>query len=152
MNPANSSSLWVDLPMLSKSNPHSYLQCARKLWLEHPQPELAGEDDSSTRRREIDGNLVGEKARSQLGDDFIWLPGHSDKAVAAEQAKLLLQKAPHLSAPEMPMMHGGLSARASALVRHSDGYILAQAGRPQASAALPRKQFEISREVHRSGL
>ena len=46
--------------MLSKSNLQSYLQCPRKLWLEHHRPELAAAGDQSTRQREMDGNLIGK--------------------------------------------------------------------------------------------
>ena len=110
--------------MLSKSNLQSYLQCARKLWLEQHKPELADADRSSTRRRELDGNLVGEMARLQLGNDFIWPPGGADQVGAAEEAKGLLQQWPGLSAAEVPMVHGGLYARADALVRDESGYAL----------------------------
>jgi CRISPR/Cas system-associated exonuclease Cas4 (RecB family) len=110
--------------MLSKSDLQSYLQCPRKLWLERHHPELADADDSSSRRRELDGNLVGAKARTQLGEGFIWLPAHDDPASAADEAKALLRQSPHLSATEVPMAHAGLYARADALVRDADGYIL----------------------------
>ena len=110
--------------MLSKSNLQSYLQCRRKLWLERHSPELADADDSATRRREIDGNLVGEKARSQLGKDVIWPPGCDDHTMAAETAKSLLNQSPGRSAVEVPMVHGDLYARADALVRENDGYVL----------------------------
>jgi hypothetical protein len=110
--------------MLSKSELQSYLQCPRKLWLERQHPELADADDSSGRRREIDGNLVGAKARAQLGDGFIWPPGSDDQTVAAEEAQSLLRQSPRLSAAEVPMVHRGLYARADALVSDGDGYIL----------------------------
>lgn len=110
--------------MLSKSELQSYLQCPRKLWLERQLPELADADDSSIRRREIDGNLVGAKARAQLGEGFIWPPGRDDQTVAAEEAQSLLRQSPRLSAAEVPMVHGGLYARADALVSDGDGYIL----------------------------
>ena len=110
--------------MLSKSNLQSYLQCPRKLWLEHYRPELATAGDNSTRQRELDGNLVGEMSRAQLGDDFIWPPGGKDKVAAAENAKLLLSQSPGLSAVEVPLAHGGLYARADALVAEGAGYVL----------------------------
>ncbi len=53
--------------MLSKSDLQAYLQCRRKLWIEHHRPALAESGDTMTRRRETDGNLVGEFARAQLG-------------------------------------------------------------------------------------
>ena len=102
----------------------SYLQCPRKLWLEHHNPGLADPGDSLIRRREIDGNLVGEKARTQLGKDFIWPPAGDNQIVAAEGAKAILRESPQLSAAEVPMVHGGLYARADALVSDKDGYIL----------------------------
>lgn len=110
--------------MLSKSNLQSYLQCPRKLWLENNNPELSDPDDSSMRRREIDGNLVGEMARRSLGSGFIWPPAQDDKALAAEEAHALLRRSPQLSAVEVPMVYGGLYARADALVSDVDGYVL----------------------------
>ncbi len=110
--------------MLSNSNLQSYLQCRRKLWIEHHRPDLAAAGDNMIRRREMDGNLVGEMSRAQLGKDFIWPPGHDDKVAAAEEAKLLLSQSPDLSAAEVPMVHGGLYARADALVADGAGYVL----------------------------
>ena len=129
-----------DVAMLSKWNLQSFLQCARKLWLERHNPDVADLDDSSTRRREIDGNLVGEKARQQLGNDFIWPPGRDDQAAAAEEAKSLLRRSPQLSAAEVPMVHGGLYARADALVRDQDGYIL----RETKASSFPLKADKVT--------
>ena len=110
--------------MLSKSNLQSFLQCPRKLWLERHNPGFADADDSSTRRREIDGNLVGAKAREQLGKDFLFPSARDDQVAAAEEAKSLLRQSPQLSAAEVPMVHGVLYARADALVSDKSGYIL----------------------------
>ncbi len=110
--------------MLSKSNLQSYLQCPRKLWLELHRPELAAADKISTRQREMDGNLVGEMSRAQLGTDLIWPQGGEDKVAAAENAKLLLTQVPGLSAVEVPLAHGSVYARADALVAEAEGYVL----------------------------
>jgi hypothetical protein len=126
--------------MLSKSELQSYLQCPRKLWLERHHPELADADDSSSRRREIDGNLVGAMARVQLGEGFIWPPGRDDQAIAAEEAKSLLSQSPELSAAEVPMVHGGLYARADALVSDVEGYIL----RETKASSFPLKADKVT--------
>ena len=110
--------------MLSKSNILSYLQCARKLWLEQHEPELASPEDASTRRRKNDGNLVGGRARDQLGEGFLWPPVRDDQTVAAEEAKSLLRRYPQSPAAEVPMVHEGLYARADALIPERDGYVL----------------------------
>src|SRR5579864_8077567 len=102
--------------MLSKSDLQSLRQCRRKLWLDHHQPELAPADVSTTYRRAMDGNIVGEKAREQLGPTCVVPPGDEDKARAADHAKALLAAAPGQAAAEVPMVFGGLYARADALV------------------------------------
>jgi len=58
--------------MLTKSDLQSLLQCPRKLWLEQKRPDLLPPDDSATYHRAVDGQIVGEKAREQLGAGFIW--------------------------------------------------------------------------------
>jgi hypothetical protein len=126
--------------MLSKSELQSYLQCGRKLWLERYHPELVGADNSSTRRREIDGNLVGARARTQLGSDFIWPPAGDDPSRSAEEAKSLVRQSPHLSVAEMPMVHGGLYARADALVCDTGGYIL----RETKASSFPLKKDKVT--------
>jgi hypothetical protein len=102
--------------MLSKSDLQSLRQCRRKLWLDHHQPELVPADDSTTYRRAVDGNIVGEKAREQLGPGCIVPPGDQNKALAADRAKALLAASPGQAAAEVPMVFGGLYARADALV------------------------------------
>ena len=110
--------------MLSKSNILSYLQCARKLWLEQHEPELASPEGASTRRRKNDGNLVGGRARDQLGEDLLRPPVRDDQTVAAEEAKSLLLRHPGSPAAEVPMAHGGLYARTDALIPEGGGYVL----------------------------
>lgn len=126
--------------MLSKSNLQSYRQCGRKLWLEEHAPENTDADDSSTRRREIDGNLVGEKARAQLGAEFIWPPAGANPALAAEAAKSLLAASPHPSAVEVPMFHDSLYARADALVREQGGLVL----RETKASSFPLKSDKVT--------
>lgn len=111
--------------MLTKSDIQTYLQCPRKLWLERHRPDLLPEEATpSDYRRARDGNIVGKKAREQLGKGFIWPPSTEDKTVAAAQAKELLAASPGTPAAEVPMFHGGVYARADALVPEGAGYVL----------------------------
>jgi hypothetical protein len=43
--------------MLSKTDLQSFAQCPLRLWLERHNPELISTDDTSLRRREMNGNL-----------------------------------------------------------------------------------------------
>ena len=110
--------------MLTKSDLQSLLQCPRKLWLEHHKPDLIPKEDPTLYRRAIDGRIVGEKAREQLGDDIIWPPTDEDKSTAAKQAKAMLAQAPQKSAAEVPMVRSGLYTRADALVPEGGRYVL----------------------------
>lgn len=110
--------------MLTKSDLQSFLQCPRKLWLEHNKPDLVPTDDPTLYRRATDGNIVGEKAREQLGKGYLWLPTQDDKKEAAEHAKTMLATSPGKPAAEIPMVHGVLYARADALVPEGNRYIL----------------------------
>ena len=110
--------------MVTKSDLQSFLQCPGKLWLEHRRPDLIPTDDPSTFRRATDGNIVGERARKQLGSDIIWPRSVEDKAAAAEVARALLAKSPKKPVAEMPMYHAGLYARADALIPEAAGYVL----------------------------
>lgn len=42
--------------MLTKSDLQSFLQCPRKLWLEHRRPDLIPTDDPTIYRRATDGD------------------------------------------------------------------------------------------------
>ena len=110
--------------MLSKSDLQSFLQCPRKLWLERHRPDLVLAGDSSSYRRQFDGNLVGEHARRQLGTDFIWPASQESQEVAANEAQKLLEGLKNTPAAEVPMMHGGIYARADALMPSDLGYVL----------------------------
>ena len=57
--------------MLTKSDLQSLLQCPRKLWLEYHRPDLIPRNDTAMYRRVTDGNIVGEKAREQLGESIL---------------------------------------------------------------------------------
>ena len=126
--------------MVTKSDLQSFLQCARKLWLEHRRPELIPTDDPTIYRRATDGNIVGEQARKQLGSDFIWPPSAEDKADAAERARALLAEAPSKAVAEVPMYYGGLYARADALVPESAGYAL----RETKASTFPLKKDKVT--------
>ncbi len=110
--------------MFTKSDLQSLLQCSRKLWLEHHKPELIPKDDPTLYRRATDGNIVGEKAREQLGSNFIWPLADEDEITAAERAKTMLSQAAQKPAAEVPMVHSGLYARADALLPEGSRYIL----------------------------
>jgi hypothetical protein len=111
--------------MLTKSDLQSYLQCRRKLWLEHNRTDLeSGDEDSTARRRAMDGDIVGDRARAQLGKDFIWPPHKDSLAEAAVEAKSLLTASPALPAVEVPLVYDDLYARADALIPDHDAYVL----------------------------
>lgn len=122
--------------MLTKSDVQSLLQCPRKLWLEHRRVDLLSADEPTTYRRTMDGNIVGEKAREQLGDDFIWPPAEADKTLSAQNAKELLFASPGKAGAEVPMVHGNLYARADALIPEGSGYVL----RETKSSSFPLKR------------
>lgn len=110
--------------MLSKSDLQSFLQCPRKLWLEHKKPELVPTDDPTLYRRATDGNIVGEKARERLGPGSVWPPTQEDQITAAERAKAVLAESPQKLAVEVPMTRGELYARADALIPEGSRYVL----------------------------
>lgn len=126
--------------MLSKSNLQSLLECKRWLWLEHHRPDLIPRDDPVLYRRAVDGQIVGDKAREQLGPDFIWPLAHGDKAAAAEQAKAMLAASAGKPAAEFPMAHGGLYARADALLPEGERYVL----RETKASTFPLKKDNVT--------
>lgn len=115
----------ANLGMISKSDIQSFIQCPRRLWLEHHDPEGQAEPDSQTKRRESDGNAVGEKAREALGPKVIWPKSDAEKAVACMLAIKQMADAPTCPAVEVPLVHGDLYARTDALIPLSPGrYVL----------------------------
>ncbi len=129
--------------MVTKSDLQSFLQCPRKLWLEHKRRDLISTDDSTIYRRATDGNIVGEQARKQLGSDFIWPPSTEDKAAAADKARTLLAKSPGKAVAEVPMYHAGLYARADALVPDGAGYVL----RETKASTFPLKRDKVTQDA-----
>jgi CRISPR/Cas system-associated exonuclease Cas4 (RecB family) len=129
--------------MLTKSDIQSLLQCSRKLWLEHHNPELAPKDEPTLYRRAIDGRIVGDKAREQFGADFIWPPGAENHALAADGAKILLAANPQKPAAEVPMVHRGLYARADALIPEGNRYVL----RETKASTFPLKKDKVTPDV-----
>jgi len=85
---------------------------------------MAPADDSMAYRHAVDGNIVGEKAREQLGRDFIWPPSSPDRSETVAEAARMLCASPGVAAAEFPMMHADLYARADALVPEGDRYVL----------------------------
>jgi hypothetical protein len=110
--------------MLSKSDLLSLLQCPRKLWLEKHHPDEIPQGTTSQERRTMDGHLVNEKARSELGKTFIWPQGRDDPQRAMDDALASLAAAPNTPVVEMPMYREGLYCRADALVPVEGGYAL----------------------------
>ena len=110
--------------MLSKSDLASFRQCPRKLWLEHRQPDAASPASTDAVMRARAGTQVGKKARERLGPDILWPRHHDDPEVAAAQALHLLRTSPRAPAVEVPMLRGGLYARADALIPTAGGYVL----------------------------
>src|SRR5882757_7387972 len=110
--------------MLTKSDLQSLLQCPRKLWLEHHKPELVPNEDFTLARRTIDGNIVGDKARSLLPRGFIWPKSEENKAVAAERAIEYLKTAGQVPAAEFPFVRDELYVRADALLPEKGKYVL----------------------------
>ena len=126
--------------MLTKSDLQSLLQCKRRLWLEHHRPDLIPQDVPVLYRRAVDRQIVGEKARAQLGPGFLRPPGHADLGVTAEHAKALLIATPGTPAAEFPMAHGGLYARADALLPEGASYVL----RETKASTFPLKKDKVT--------
>lgn len=126
--------------MLTKSDLQSMLQCPRKLWLEHREPGLILKGDPTTYRRVTDGNIVGEKAREQLKDGFVWPPKNVDIIAAAEGAKTMLAQSPEMPAAEVPMINNGLYARADALLPEGGRYVL----RETKASTFPLKKDKVT--------
>ena len=126
--------------MLTKSDLQSLLQCPRKLWLEHNRQDLLEQDSPLLYRRAVDGNVVGEKARQQLGADFLWPPAAEDKTAAASNALVLLGAAPGRAAAEFPMVRDSLYARADALIPNGAGYDL----RETKASTFPLKKDKVT--------
>ncbi len=126
--------------MLSKSDLQSFLQCPRKLWLEHNKLDLIPTDDPTLFRRATDGNIVAEKAREQLGSEYLWPPTEENKKSAAERAKHMLAQAPHKRGAEVPMVHGDLYARADALLPEGGKYVL----RETKASTFPLKSDKVT--------
>ena len=126
--------------MLNKSDLQSLRQCPRKLWLEQHRPELIPRDDPSAYRRANDGNIVGAKAREQLGASFLWPPADFDKTRAAERALQMLRASPASRAAEVPLVREGLYARADAMIPEADGYVL----RETKASTFPLKGDKVS--------
>lgn len=126
--------------MLTKSDLQSLRQCPRKLWLERHRPDLIPRHDPAAYRRANDGNIVGAKAREQLGAKFLWPPADDDKVRAAEHARQMLLASPTLPAAEVPLVREGLYARADALIPEAGGYVL----RETKASTFPLKSDKVS--------
>jgi Domain of unknown function(DUF2779) len=112
--------------MLSKSDLASWRQCQRKLWLEKKRPDLEPGDEDATRwRRATDGQIVGKKAREQLGPNALWPRGGDTPDASALLAHAELAAHPQRAAAEVPMMREAVYARADALIpAEGGGYVL----------------------------
>jgi hypothetical protein len=126
--------------VLTKSDIQSFLQCPRKLWLEHHRQDLLTAPDSSGRRRMIDGQIVSERARQQLGADALWPQGHDDKQAAAQAAIAALRASPGVHAVEFPMAHQELYARADAVIDANGSFVL----RETKASTFPLKKDKVT--------
>ncbi len=126
--------------MLTKSDIQSFLQCPRKLWLEHHRRDLISTPGTSNRRRMIDGQIVAERARDQLGANVIWPQGHEDKRAGAQAAISALQASPGSSAVEFPMAHQELYARADALIDANGNFVF----RETKASTFPLKKDKVT--------
>lgn len=110
--------------MFTKSDIQSFLQCERKLWLEHHRKDQVQLEQSSRDRRVIDGSIVGEKAKEMIGKPCLFPGGEANQSKAANQAIELLRQSPGVPAVEVPMVNGNLYSRADALIPSGNGYSL----------------------------
>jgi hypothetical protein len=100
--------------MLTKSEVLSWRQCPRKLWLERQNPDR--EEGSSLDRRARDGVRVGEVARAQLGDGYLWPAANDDKEQASRDACTALLAEPSRAGVEVPIVRNEVFVRVDALV------------------------------------
>jgi len=110
--------------MLTKSDLQSFLQCPRKLWLEHNRQDLLPNEHSGLNRRAFDGLIVGEKARRQLGENYVWPRSGDSPITRAENAKNELLASPQSPAAEVPLLAEDLYARADALLPRNEQWVL----------------------------
>ena len=109
---------------LSKSKLMSASQCAKRLYLEVHQPELA-HIDSGLESRFDTGHRVGEVARSLHPEGR--LIGHGDNPVAAlEETREALMADGDLLLFEPAFQHGGVLVRADLLFRRDGRYRLVE--------------------------
>ena len=109
--------------MLTKSDLMAWRQCPRMLWLHHHPPEPQTSASVPVDRRTLDGRLVGEYARRDIGE-YLWPNTSGDPASDAAAALAELTATAMLPAVEMPMVRDGLYARADALLPEAAGYVL----------------------------
>src|SRR4051812_35249946 len=110
--------------VLTKSDLQALLQCPRKLWLQRNKRELLPEDDSGLNRRAMDGVIVGEQARAQLGANPVWFIKPQDgSAISAESVVKQLADNANRPAVEVPLLHGDVYTRADALVPRGGHYV-----------------------------
>ena len=70
--------------MLTKSDLMAWRQCPRMLWLHHHPPEPQTSESVPVDRRTLDGHLVGEYARRDIGE-YLWPNTSGDPANDARQ-------------------------------------------------------------------
>ncbi|SCC94743.1 conserved hypothetical protein [Thiomonas sp. X19] len=109
--------------MLTKSDLMAWRQCPRMLWLHHHPPEPQTSASVPVDRRTLDGHLVGEYARRDIGE-YIWPNTSGDPVRDAAAALAELVATVVLPAVEMPMVRDTLYARADVLLPEGPGYVL----------------------------
>jgi len=105
--------------LLTKTQILSFRQCPRRLWLELHEPL----PPAPRSQRMIDGELVNERARAELGT-VVWPRSDDDKAAAAANALIELDANSTLPFVEFPVVHQGVYVRLDALIPTSTGYVL----------------------------
>jgi hypothetical protein len=109
---------------LSKSKLMSSLQCAKRLYLEVHQPDLADVGKEVTARFAV-GHSVGEAARALYPEGR--LIGHGDNSsVALQETQAALAVDGDLLLFEPAFRHGGVLVRADLLFRRGDRYRLVE--------------------------
>ena len=109
---------------LSKSMMLSGIQCPKRLYLEVHRPELA-EADPEGELRMLDGEQIGALARQIYPEGK--LIECTDTAIAVEQTRLLLTRAPEITLFEAAFTHADVLVRSDILMKTGTGCKLVEA-------------------------
>jgi hypothetical protein len=110
---------------LSKSKLLQARQCAKRLWLQVHQPELAV-DDSAQRQRLAEGTRFGDLARELMGGGIL-IEHQDDLATAVESTRAAVAGAREGDRFfEAAFSHDGVLVRADALEHTRSGWVLTE--------------------------